>query len=141
MIEISSCMNSLVPPPIPTYTNKTNPNHTKPYHISSLYLQLRITAISIHNATLLSCYFRKIATVSHFRLVSQLSEMVQHLFCCRNKGSRVPNIFNHFSIKIHVFLNHSKSDVFHPCNLLHPSGPGPADTEGKWGRNLTSQGF
>ena len=28
-----------------------------------------ITAISIHNATLLSCHFRKIATVSNFRLV------------------------------------------------------------------------
>ena len=48
-------------------------------------------------------------------ILSQLSEMVQHLyFCWRNKGSRVPNIFNSFSIKIHVFLNHSKSDVFHP---------------------------
>ena len=32
-------------------------------------LQLSITAILIHNATLLSCHFRKIATVSHFRLV------------------------------------------------------------------------
>ena len=52
------------PTPIPNYTNKTIPNH-----ISSIYLQLIITAISIHNATLLSCHFRKIATVSHFRLV------------------------------------------------------------------------
>ena len=48
-------------------------------------------------------------------ILSQLSKMVQHLyFCWRNKGSRVPNIFNTFSIKFHVFLNHSKSDVFHP---------------------------
>ena len=85
MIEISSCMNSQViwhpppTPPIPNYTNKTIPNHakpyqtipnnTKPYHISSLYLQLSITAILIHNATLLSFHFRKIGTVSHFRLV------------------------------------------------------------------------
>ena len=68
------------PPSMKTnYTNKTKPKqtkpyqtiliHTKPYHISSLYLQLSITAISIHNATLLACHFRKIATVSHFRLV------------------------------------------------------------------------
>ena len=42
---------------IPNYTNKTVPNHIKPYHISSLYLQLSITAILIHNATLLSCHF------------------------------------------------------------------------------------
>ena len=47
---------------------------TKPYQISSLYLQLSITAISIHNATLLSCHFRKIATVSHFRLVCFLQK-------------------------------------------------------------------
>ena len=40
-----------------------------PYHISTLNLQLSIIAISIHNAILLSCNFRKIATVSHFRLV------------------------------------------------------------------------
>ena len=31
---------------------QTKPNYTKPYHISSLYLQLSITAILIHNATL-----------------------------------------------------------------------------------------
>ena len=58
------------PPPIPNYTNKTIPNH-----ISSLYLQLSITAILIHNATLLSCHFRKIATVSHFRLVLMESSL------------------------------------------------------------------
>ena len=59
-------------------TSYTKPyqNHIKPYqtilnHTISkrLYLQLSITAISIHNATLLSCHFRKIATVSHFWLV------------------------------------------------------------------------
>ena len=44
-------------------------NCTKPYNISSLYLHLRSTAISIHNATLLSCHFQRIATVSHFQLV------------------------------------------------------------------------
>ena len=60
------------PPHIPNYTNKSIPNYTKPYHISSLYLQLSISAISIHNATLLSCHLRKIATVSHFQLVSFL---------------------------------------------------------------------
>ena len=57
-----------------TKPNHTKQNHTKPYQTkqnhTSLYLQLSITAISIHNATLLSCHFRKIATVSHFRLVS-----------------------------------------------------------------------
>ena len=72
-------MYELTSPPIPNYTNKTKPYqtrpyqtiliHTKPYHKSSLYLQLSITAISIHNATQLSSHFRKIATVSHFRLV------------------------------------------------------------------------
>ena len=49
--------------PIPNYTNQ----------ISSLYLKLSITAISIHNATQLSCQFWKIATVSHFWLVFELS--------------------------------------------------------------------
>ena len=53
----------------PPHTKLNQQFHTKPYYISSLYLQLSITAISIHNATLLSCHFRKIATVSHFRLV------------------------------------------------------------------------
>ena len=68
MIEISSCMNSLVIWP-PLHTKLYQQNHTKPDHISSLYLQLSVTVISIHNATLLSCHFWKIATVSHFRLV------------------------------------------------------------------------
>ena len=68
MIEISSCMNSLVIWPPPSHqTIPTKPNHTIPN--LCLYLQLSITAISIHNATLLSCHFQKIATVSHFRLV------------------------------------------------------------------------
>ena len=67
MIEISSCVNSLVI--WPPHTKLNQQNHTKPYHISNLYLHLSITAISIHNATQLSCHFRKIATVSHFRLV------------------------------------------------------------------------
>ena len=62
------------PPPIPNYTNQQN--HTKPYQISSLYLQWSITAISIHNATQLSCHFQKIATVSHFRLVFSLSSLL-----------------------------------------------------------------
>ena len=43
---------------------------TIPNQISSLYLQLSITAISLNNAKLLSCHFWNIATVSHFRLVS-----------------------------------------------------------------------
>ena len=69
MNEISLCINLLImwPPP------HTKPNHTKPYHITSLYLQSSITAISIHNATLLSCHFQKIVTVSHFRLVFGVS--------------------------------------------------------------------
>ena len=57
------------------HTKLYQQNHAKPYHISSLYLQLNITAISIHNATLLSCHFRKIATVSHFRLVFWMSSL------------------------------------------------------------------
>ena len=48
--------------------------------VSSLYLQLSITAISFHNATLLSCHFRKIATVSHFRLVWCLNQTEGHLY-------------------------------------------------------------
>ena len=50
-------------------------------------------------------------------ILSQLSEMVLHLYlACRNKGSRAPNIFNpiYFKIQIQAFLNHSKTDVFHP---------------------------
>ena len=48
-------------------------------------------------------------------ILSQLSEMVQHLYLgWKNKGSRAPNIFNPFYFKIHAFLNHSKTDVFHP---------------------------
>ena len=50
------------------YELTSHPNHTKPYQTKP-YLQLSITTMLIHNATLLSCYFRKIATVSHFRLV------------------------------------------------------------------------
>ena len=46
-------------------------------------------------------------------ILSQLSEMVQHLYLgWKNKGSRVPNIFNPFSIKICFF--ESLGDVFHP---------------------------
>ena len=70
MIEISSCMNSIViwhPPSTYQTTNKQQ-NHNKPYKTIP-YLHLSITAISIHNATLLPCHFQKIATVSHFRLV------------------------------------------------------------------------
>ena len=37
---------------IPTKPSQTISNHIKQYHISSLYLQLSITAIFIHNATL-----------------------------------------------------------------------------------------
>ena len=68
MIEISSCMNSVViwPPP---HTKLYQQSYTKPYHNSSLYLQLIIITILIHKATLLSRHFWKIATVSHFRLV------------------------------------------------------------------------
>ena len=44
-------------------TPQTKPNYTN----HSLYIQLSITAISTQNAT--QCHFRKIATVSHFRLV------------------------------------------------------------------------
>ena len=57
----------------PPHTKLNQQFHTKPYYISSLYLQLSITAILIHDATLLSCHFRKIATVSHFRLVYLLT--------------------------------------------------------------------
>ena len=62
-------------------------NHTKPYHISSLYLHLSITAISIHNATQLSCHFRKIATVSHFRLV-----LIPIIFFLQSKASSYYNL-------------------------------------------------
>ena len=48
-------------------------------------------------------------------ILSQLSGMVQHLYLgWKNKGSRAPNFFNPFYFKIHAFLNHSKTDVFHP---------------------------
>ena len=80
MIEISSCMNSLViwhSPP--TLSNRNCAKIWGPSdqsrrqggcwisHVSPV--SISITAISIHNATLLSCHFRKIATVSHCRLV------------------------------------------------------------------------
>ena len=49
-------------------------------------------------------------------ILSQLSEMVQHLYLgWKNKGSRAPNIFNPFYFKIHAVLNHSKLTFFtHP---------------------------
>ena len=65
MIESSTLTHQSSDPPS-HQTIPTKPNHTIPN--LRLYLQVSITAISIHNATLLSCHFRKIATVSHFRL-------------------------------------------------------------------------
>ena len=44
-------LTSHLTPPIPNYTNKTKPNHNNPYQTIP-YLQLSITAILIHNATL-----------------------------------------------------------------------------------------
>ena len=88
MYEITS---HLTPP----HTKLYQQNHTKPYHISSLYLQLSITAILIHNATLLSCHFWKIATVSHFRLVLSVSPpLLESFFFCQTRiilfgGSKV----------------------------------------------------
>ena len=66
----------------PPHHTKYQTIPTKPYHIASPYLQLSITTISIHNATLLSCHFRKIATVSHFRLVSPRNLIIRiDTFC------------------------------------------------------------
>ena len=56
-------LTSHLPPPPPYQTIPTKPYQT------NQYLQFSVTAISIHNATLLSCHSQKIATVSHFRLV------------------------------------------------------------------------
>ena len=62
-------------------------------------------------------------------ILSQLSKMVQHLyFCWRNKGSRVPKIFNIFSIKIQGFFWFTQkvtfftnSNVFLSNNSNNPS--------------------
>ena len=63
--------------------NKTIPNHTNPYQT--------ITAISIHNAILLSCHFRKITTVSHFWLVLLITCFGQalHLLRISRVSSRI----------------------------------------------------
>ena len=121
MIEISSCMNSLViwPPHTKLYwQNQTKPYqtiliHTKPHHIASLYLQSSITAISIPNATLLSCHFRKIATVSHFRLVELLWTSSFHL---NWKGKQL----HWFKIVVLYFLvvHSSKDSSWHPLIFL-----------------------
>merc|ERR1719270_2128065 len=51
VIHASHPCQSSMPVLTPPHTKLYQQNHTKPYHISSLYLQLIITAISIHNAT------------------------------------------------------------------------------------------
>ena len=58
-------------------------NHTKQYQTipNHTISPVSIYAILIHNATLLSCYFRKIATVSHFRLVCPGNAMSVVLQC------------------------------------------------------------
>ena len=76
--------------------------HTKKYHVSSLYLQLSITAISILNATLLSCHFRKIATASHFWLVYLLSLIFDFL-----SSIRIPGFWNCFMSFSVIFASFS----------------------------------
>ena len=82
IVHYSPCLaihTSHLPPPL---TKLFQPNHTKPFQIIPIHTNpcqtipnlqslspLSNTAISIHNATLLSYHFQKIATVSHFRLV------------------------------------------------------------------------
>ena len=62
------------------HTKLYQQNHTKSFNFSSLNLQVSVTAISIHNANLLSSHFWKIATVSHFRLVSLCSLFISFSF-------------------------------------------------------------
>ena len=98
----------------------------------------KIISVRIHILEFFLPLFEKLSVIyedfffAHFLvgsngILSQLSEMVQHLYLgWKNKGSRAPNIFNPFDFKIHAFLNHSKTDVFtHPNIRIAKNGNTP----------------
>ena len=92
---------------------------TKPYHISSLYLQLSITAILIHNATLLSCHFQKIATVSHFRLVWEIFKHKKTKLNWLNIIKFALNIWEHVGCKMNSGSGHvCEACVVPPGSLM-----------------------
>ena len=107
-----SSMPVMNPPPYQTIPTKL--------YQAIQYLQLSITAISIHNATLLSCHFRKIATVSHFRLVFLKASLI-HIY--ENKDIDNPLSVKYFLLQVRLIRQGKGNsgdqilNIFYECEL------------------------